>query len=184
MNITNPTLETILTRRSIRSFKEEQIAEDQLQTILEAGLWAPSAMNQQPWHFTVVQNKEMLSKINEACRLAFLNSKDKSRAERTKVPNFQVFHAAPTLVVISADEAAIAPAQDSALALSNIMLAAHSIGVGSCWIHALRLIEDKALLEELKIPANYKIYGSAALGYAQQAGKAPTRKEGTVHYVL
>lgn len=73
----NETLKTILTRRSIRKYKDEQIKEEELQAILEAGRFAPSGLGKQSAYFTVVQNKEMLQKINEVCKNAYIKSGDK-----------------------------------------------------------------------------------------------------------
>ncbi|WP_347460467.1 nitroreductase family protein [Clostridium sp. DMHC 10] len=64
----NEIIKAILSRRSIRKFKSEQISDDELNSILEAGKFAPSAMNQQSWHFTVIQNKEIIAKVNELCK--------------------------------------------------------------------------------------------------------------------
>ncbi|MDP4091596.1 MAG: nitroreductase family protein [Bacillota bacterium] len=184
----NETLKTILSRRSIRRFKEEQIKDEELQAILEAGKFAPSAMNQQPWHFTVVQNKELLQKINEVCRAAFLKSGIKNFEDRAKAENFTIFYNAPTFIIVSADAKAIAPQNDGSLALGYMFLAAESLDIGSCWIHALNLVltseTGEALKKELGIPEGYIPVGSGAFGYKgiQQPSPAP-RKENTVNII-
>ncbi len=179
------TLQTILQRRSIRSYKQEQIKDSELQAIIEAGRFAPSARNQQSWHFTVVQNQALLGRINKILQVVFLHSGDPLLEERAKAENFSPFYHAPTLIIVSADEKAIAPQADASLALGNLLLAAHALGVGSCWIHSLRFLfsteEGRALNKELGIPAGYTIVGSGAFGY--HAGEAPAaapRREGTV----
>jgi len=179
------TLNDLLKRRSVRSYKAEQIKESELQTIIEAGLFAPSARNQQPWHFTVVQNKEILGKINTIIQQIFLNSGIEGYVERAKAENFSPFYHAPTLIIVSADESAVAPHQDGALALGNLFLAAHALDIGSVWVHSLRNLfdseEGKALNKELHIPEGYIIVGSGAFGYnAGQISKAAPRREGTV----
>lgn len=181
----NETLKSILQRRSIRTFKPDQIKDSDLQTIIEAGQYAPSARNEQAWHFTVVQKKELLEKINNILKTTFLNSGDSALVERAKADNFSPFYHAPTLIIVSADEKAIAPEPDASLALGNLFFAAHSLGIGSVWIHSLRSLfvteEGKALNKELGIPEGYKIYGSGAFGYdAGQAPSAAPRKAGTV----
>lgn len=184
----NETLKSILTRRSIRHYKPEQIKDKELQAILDAGKFAPSAMNQQSWHFTVIQNKEMLNKITQIGRAAFLKSENKYFAERAKAENFCFFHNAPTFIIVSCDEKAIAPQNDGSLALGNMFLAAHSLEIGSCWIHAMNFLfstaEGKELKRELKIPEGYIAVGSGAFGYKDEESPDPApRKEDTVNFI-
>lgn len=184
----NETLKSILNRRSIRKYQEKQITDEELQAILEAGKFAPSAMNQQSWHFTVVQNKKMLQKINQACRTAFSKSGNKNFEERAKAENFHIFYNAPTFIIVSGDEKAIAPQNDGSLALGNMLLAAESLEIGSCWIHAMNFLfsteEGKLLKKELGIPEGYVPVGSGAFGYKD--GKSPSpalRKEGIINII-
>lgn len=183
----NETLKIILNRRSIRKFKQEQIKDEELQAIIEAAKFAPSAMNQQPWHFTVVQNREMLQKIAEVTKVAFLNSGNPNFEGRAKTENFNPFYNSPTFIIVTADEKAIAPQNDGSLAIGNILLAAQALGIGSCWIHALNFVfsteEGKALKSELGIPEGYISVGSVALGYKDMEATAPPRKEGTVNII-
>ena len=181
-------LEAIKQRRSIRTFKPEQISDTELQAIFEAGQFAPSARNEQPCHFTVIQNKEMQGKINQIIQQVFMNSGDPMFVERAKADNFSPFYHAPTLIIVSADPKAVAPEVDSSLVLGNMFLAAHALGIGSVWIHSLRSLfnseEGKALNTDLQIPDGYVIYGAGAFGY--NAGKSPAaapRKAGSVTFV-
>lgn len=180
----NEIVNSILSRRSVRKFKREQISDEDLQVILEAGKFAPSAMNQQSWHFTVIQNKELLQKINQACKFAFINSGNKNFADRAKAENFQIFYEAPTLIIVTADANAIAPQNDGSLALGNMFNAAQALNIGSCWIHGVGFMlfseEGKALKNELGIPKGYVFVGSGAFGFADMEPAAPPRKEGTV----
>ena len=181
----NETLKAILERRSVRTFKPEQIKEHELQAIIEAGRFAPSARNEQLWHFSVVQNQELLSKINQIIQQIFLNSGDSALAQRAKAENFSPFYHAPTLIIVAADKNAIAPEADASLAMGNLFLAAQALGIGSVWIHSLRLLlgsaEGRALQKELGIPDGYLIFASGAFGYNAGAIPAvPPRQEGTV----
>jgi nitroreductase len=183
----NETLKTILSRRSIRRYNQEQITEEELKTILEAGSFAPSAMNQQSWHFTVVQNSEKLKKINEASKAVLSRMGSGPAVDRMKIENFSVFYSAPTLIIVTGDSKAIAPQNDGSLALGNMLLAAESLGVGSCWIHALSHVfnsqEGKALKLELGIPEAYDFVGSGAFGYKAMEQPSPSpRKEGAVNF--
>ncbi|HBC95128.1 MAG TPA: nitroreductase [Pelotomaculum sp.] len=181
----NETIKTIRNRRSIRAYKQEQIKDEEIQTILEAGRYAPSGGNTQPWHFTVIQNSNVLQRINTACREAGLRSGNKTFEEIVKAKNFSVFYHAPVLIVVSGDEEAITPQYDCALALGNMLLAAESIGIGSCWIHAISMVlnadESKALKKELGIPEGYRVHGSGVFGYMATEHPSPApRKDGVV----
>lgn len=183
----NETIKTLLNRRSIRAYKPEQIKDEELQLILEGGRFAPSAINEQPWLFTVVQNKELLHKLNEACKDAFIKSGNPRFAERAKDESFNVFYNSPTLIIVSAEEKTIAPQIDSALALENMFLAAESIGVGSCWIHAIAGIlnseEGRGLRSELGISDEYMAYCSGSFGYKAMEATAPERKQNIVKII-
>ncbi len=184
----NEILKAITTRRSIRTFKAEPLKEHELQAIIEAGQYAPSARNEQAWHFSVVQNPAILAKINAILQEIFANSGNPALAERAKAENFSPFYHAPTLIIVSGDQNAIAPEPDVSLALGNCFLAAQALGIGSVWIHSLRQLFNtpagKALQQTLGIPEGYVIYGSGAFGY--NAGDLPTaepRRAGTVTFV-
>lgn len=181
----NETINTILTRRSVRTYKQEQIKADDLQTILKAGTYAPSAMNQQSWHFTVVQNQATLEKINLTCKSILSKSGNPQFEKWAKSETFNVFHNAPTLMIISGDVKAIAPQYNCALANGTMFLAAASIGISSCWIHALTQFNDSevgtALMKELGLPEGNKIYAAGAFGYnATESPVAPPRKENVI----
>lgn len=182
------TLKTILERRSIRNFKAEQIKDNELELILEAAKFAPSAMNEQAWHFTVIQNKDVINKFNQTAKDIYLKSGNDRFISLAKAEDFSVFYHAPTYIIVSADEKAVAPVADSALALGNIFLAAEALGLGAVWIHAVNYLyttaEGKLLFKELGIPEGYVPYGSAAIGY--NAGEKPQpkpRKEGAVNII-
>lgn len=184
----NETLQTILKRRSIRAYKPQQIKAQDLEAILEAGQFAPSAMNQQPWHFSAIQNGDLLNKINGTVKEALLKADNPEMANWAKAENFSIFYAAPTLIVASGDPNAIAPQHDCTLALGNMFLAAAALGIGSCWIHAISRIcntePGKPLLPEMDVPEGYRIYCAGAFGYhAGVHPEAPPRKEGTVRII-
>lgn len=184
----NETLKTILNRRSIRAYQAEQIKDEELQTLLEAGKFAPSGMNRQPWYFSVIQNKDLLDKINAIVKEAVLNSGIPEMVNRVKSENFSIFYGAPTLIVVSGDEKAATPQADCALAMGNMFLAAESVGIGSCWIHAIGQTfnseSGRAILQEMGVPEGYKIYSSGAFGYKAMESPAPApRREDTVNII-
>lgn len=183
----NETIKTILNRRSYRAYKPEQIKDADLQSILEAGRFAPSGMNNQPWHFSVIQKKDLLERINGAVKEGMLQSGNPQMAERAKDGSFSVFYHAPTLIIVSADPKVATPQFDSALAMGNMFLAAASLGVGSCWIHAISVTFNnesaKGILKELAVPDGYVIYSSGAFGYPAMEAQASPRKEGTISVI-
>jgi nitroreductase len=179
----NETIKTLLNRRSIRAYKEEQLKEEELKTILEAGQYAPTAINEQSWHFTVVQNKELLNKINSVCK-AMLQGMGGPMGERARSENFSVFYNAPTFILISGDEQSIAPQINCSLAMQNMFLSAEAQDIGSCWIHAVtnftKSEAGKTLMKELQIPEGFNIYSAGAFGYKAMEGSAAPRKENTI----
>jgi nitroreductase len=179
--IVNKTLKIIKQRRSIRSFKDEQIREEELQAVLEAGLYAPNA-GDQAWHFTVIQNKELLDRLNLAAKEAAKQLDIEHLRELANNEKFDCLYGAPTLIIVSGNEHAPVPLEaDCAAATQNLLLAAESIGLGSCWIFFVLLafysLQGFELQKELKIPEGYKPYSSAVLGYKKAAVvNVPDRK--------
>lgn len=173
----NEIMKTILSRRSIRRYEERQLKEQDLQEILKAGSFAPSAMNQQSWHFTVIQNRTVIDSIAAAAGKAL------DRGEP-----FTPFYNAPTLILAFGQEGAISPVSDASLALENMFLAAASLGIGSCWINCVidffeKTREGKAMRKTLGIPDGYRCVGSGIFGYPAEQPEAKPRREGTIHYI-
>ena len=186
--IVNDTLRIIKQRRSIRSFKAEQIKEEELQAVLEAGLYAPNAGNQ-AWHFTVIQNRELLDKLNLAAKEAAKQLDIAGIRELANDEKFNCFYGAPTLIIVSGNEQAPVPLEaDCAAAIQNLLLAAESIGLGSCWIYfvifAFNSPNGPELRKELEIPEGYKPYYSAVLGYKKvSAVNVPDRLPNLISYI-
>ena len=161
----NETMQTILSRRSCRSYKKEQIREEDLQQILQAGTYAATGRGLQPVKIVVVQDpetREQLRKMNAA----ILGT------------DSDPFYGAPTICVILADTDTYTWLEDGSLVLGNMMLAAEAVGAASCWIHRARQEfdspEGKALLKKWGIPERYRGVGHCILGYAA-AEPAPAR---------
>jgi len=184
----NEVIQNILTRRSIRSYTEAQISDTDLNTILEAAKFAPSYRGTQSWHFTAVQNKEKINQLISVIKEALQDSPVEQFRKMGNIPNFNPFYNAPTIIIAACDKNSPEKEADSAVSLENIMLAAHSLNIGSCWISSLSIVRDDpkviGILSELGIPENYAILGTAALGFSSKGGpKAAPRKEGTVNIV-
>jgi nitroreductase len=185
---TNEVLATIKKRRSVRSFKEDQITDQELQTVLTAGFYAPTAGNQQLWHFTVIQNKELLQQLNVSAKEGAAQSDNEHLQQIVKNEKFNIFYGAPTVVLVSGREDGMAIEADCAAATQNILLAAESIGLGSCWVN-LTLFAfggDKGaqFKQQLGVPAGYKPFSSVVLGYKRiETVNVPARKENLLNYI-
>ena len=123
----NEVINTIKERRSIRSFRNEQITEEQIDTILEAGSYAPSGMGQQATMMVAVQDPEVIAQMSG------LNA-------QVMGMDIDPFYGAPTVVVVFADSSRLTYVEDGSLVIGSMMLAASSIGVDSCWIHRRQLV--------------------------------------------
>jgi len=126
-------------RRSIRSFTAEPVAEDTLAWLVEAASQAPSAVNAQPWAFTVVRDQSLLDRISAQAKAHMLATAAPGIApshfrDQLLDPKFHIFYHAPAMILISAVDAGPWAVEDCALAAENMMLAAYSKGLGSCWI--------------------------------------------------
>ncbi len=186
--IANKTLRIIKQRRSIRSFKDEQIKDEELQAVLEAGMYAPNAGGQ-AWHFTAVQNKEILERLNLAAKESARQMDMEHLRMLGNNEMFNCLYGAPTLIIVSGDGKSLIPLDaDCAAATENMLIAAESIGLGSCWIFFVLLSfhssQGSELRKELKIPEGYKPYDSAVFGYKKTpAINAPERKPNLITYI-
>ena len=174
-------LQTISNRRSHRVYKKDQLPEDVLSAILKAGLEAPSARNRQPWHFSVVQNAELIQEVHdEAAR----NRSAATGSPRFKDPEFQIFYYAPTVIFIFADKEFLWSEVDCGIAVENMALAAEGLGVGSV-ILGLPLPAfqgDKAdeLKAKLECPEGYDFVIALSLGYATDTKEAHDLREANI----
>lgn len=167
----NEVLKALHERRSVRKYKQEQITDEELLTVLEAGTYAPTGMGyQDPW-IVAVQNPEIIAQLV------------RMNAEVMGVTS-NPYYDAPTIVLVfgsNPDEWRNA-VQDGSLVLGNMMLAAHSIGLGSCWINREREMfctdEGKEIMKRLGLPEGLVGIGALSLGYpSAPARPAKPRKE-------
>ncbi|UQZ89690.1 nitroreductase [Deltaproteobacteria bacterium Smac51] len=186
----NEVIKALLERRSIRKFESTPVDEETLQTILKAGIYAPSARNSQAWQVTAITNPQIIEKVNQAMKTASQTPGFDKYAAFVKQEGYSInFKTAPVFLIVSVDpSASFAPPEEGALVLGNIFLAAHSLGLGTCWVNQLGPICDepgfRAILTELGVPAAYRIIGCAALGHpAGNHPSAPARKEGAINIV-
>lgn len=159
-------LEVLFTRRSIRKYTSEPVSEEDVRTILEAGMNAPSANNRQPWHFIVVDDRAKLNGIMEAH------------------PYSKMLAEAPMAIVVVADTETSRHyfQQDCAAAIENIMLAAKALGLGTVWMGVYPTERTGAIAELFGVPKPYEPLAILAVGHpAEEKGRVERYKEEKVH---
>ena len=173
----NKTVEDLITRRSVRKFKDHPVPKELLDQVIEAGLYAPSGRNFQSSIIIAVSNPELRNRIAEInCRIGGW-AKD-----------FDPFYGAPTILIVLGDKSRPNYLYDGSLTMGNLMNVAHAVGLGSCWIHRAReefeTEEFKELLKSLGVTGEYEGIGHCALGYSnEEPVKPPKRKEHRVFYI-
>ena len=163
--------ENLKNRRSIRRYKPDQVSEELLDAVLEAGLYAASGMNTQNTVMVAVRDKktrDLLSRMN---------------AEVMGTQN-DPFYGAPCVIVVLVDPERYTCVEDGALVMGNLMQAAFDAGLGSCWIHRAQQMFDsaqgKALLREWGLPETLRGVGNCILGFADEVPAAKPRREGRI----
>ena len=185
--MTNETLETIRRRRSVRAFLPLQVKGEEVEAVVAAGLSAPSGGGR-AWHFTVVQNADLLCQINRAAKAYAASCGLPWLEQLGRDENFHCVYQAPTVIFVSAEEENVCAVPDTAAATENMLLAAESIGLGACWgyfaTQCFLSTEGPALRTALQIPAGYAVYTSVMLGYkAEEATAVPEHGAPPVTYI-
>lgn len=168
-------LKAIETRRSIRKYKPDTIPKDVLEQILKAGTYAATGRGLQAPIIVAVTNKELRDRLS------------KMNAAIMGNPEADPFYGAPVVLIVLADKSSPTYVYDGSLVMGNLMLAAHALGIGSCWIHRAKeefeSAEGKEILKSLGIEGDYEGIGHCVLGYADgPVPEAKPRKEDYVYY--
>jgi nitroreductase len=188
----NAVLEAILKRRSVRAYDPKPVPRELVNTVIEAGNEAPSAMNSQPWRFVVVEDpaakKKLLGaalpqakKITEQVKDADPERYEMIKKRYAELPD-PVYYSAPTVIfVIGSGRYA---AHSCPLACENMMLAAHSLGLGTCWVgFGAMVTEDGSVRKLLDLKEGDEIFGPILLGYPQAEPSRPQKKGPTVKWI-
>lgn len=178
--INNETMQSILARRSYKLFDSRPIDDEALETIVTAGLYAPTGMNRQPWHITVIKSKEMLERFGATRRALPLPP---GIPPQVAANMGDPMRNAPVMILVSAKEGGTS-FEDSCLAMENMFIAAASLGIMSGWDHATvkdLFRHDPALKAEL-IPEGYVLYAASFFGYPGPSVKDRGERKGTVEY--
>lgn len=170
----NEVLNVIKNRRSIRAYKRTQIKDDELNAILDAGTWAPTGKGMQSSVMVVVQDQETISYMSK------LNAQIKG------TPDSDPFYGAPTVVVVLGDTKVPDWLANGSLVMGNMMTAAYSLGIGSCWINRAKELfdmpEGKTLLKKWGLPETLSGIGNCILGYPE--GEIPAAKPRKADYIV
>lgn len=174
----NEILKSMKTRRSVRRFKSDPVPVEFIQQVLEAGQFAASGHDRQPWIFVAVTNRDVIARLTEV------------NASFFDMPVKDPFYGAPVVIVVLAKKSVPTYLNDGTLALGNMMLAAHSLGLGSCWINRAKqefeLPEWQNWLAEIGVdaPEEYEGIGHCALGFVDgELPQARPRKESRIFWV-
>ena len=176
--IHNPVTDAILDRRSIRSYTEEKLTEDEVHTLLQCGLWAPSAHNRQTTRFAVVQDQPLLERLRQEVTEA---AEDPSRW-------LKAFHyGAPCVIFVYDRKGDRWSGVNGAIAAENIHVAAQGLGLGSVLIGIIRdfMLSEKgeAWKKRLGLPEDYEFVLAVAVGHPAKPGRALPRSEENIVYV-
>lgn len=171
----NEVLKALTERRSVKKYKDTPVPRELIEEIAEAGTYAPSGLNKQASIIIAVTNKELRD------RLSALNAK-------VRGIDTDPFYGAPAVLVVLYDKSVFTGIYDGSLVMQNLMMAAHSLGLGSCWIHRAKEVfetpEGKEILKDLGIIGDYEGVGNCIVGYADgEYPKLKPRKENYVYYV-
>ena len=170
------TIEAIMTRRSVRKYKKEQIPDEVLAEILKAGTYAPSALALQPWAFVVIQDQGFLNRVSEYCKPIMISlmmdahdgMSDAFRA-LLESPGYSIYYHAPTVIMVIGRTGSRFREIDCSLCAENMMLAAHALGIDSCWIGSTEVAYDnKEIMAGFHIPEGYSPVGSIVFGYPDE----------------
>ncbi|MBN2135398.1 MAG: nitroreductase family protein [Acidobacteria bacterium] len=183
--------EILKNRRSIRSFEDKAVPPEIINSIINDSILAPSAGNEQPWKFIIINNKDMINRIAAESKKNLLeriasnpNHSAKKYEKMLQNDSFDIYYNAPTVILILGDAGLKHTNVNCALAASYLMMSATSRGLGTCWVAFGTEIYDPQMIEELGIPENYKIIAPIAIGYPTKIPDIPHRNEPQIIKVI
>ena len=170
----NEVIKNIVERRSVKKYKNIPVEENLIDEIVMAGTYAPSGMNRQSPIILAITNQEVRDNI------ASINAKIMGT-------DINPFYGAPVVLVVLADKNCPTHVYDGSLVMENMMLAAHSLGLGSCWIHRAKETfeteEGREILKNLGIEGEYEGIANCILGYPDEVKEASPRKENYIYKI-
>ncbi len=181
-------IQAIYKRRATRGYTTVPVTAKILEELVGAAIQAPSAVNEQPWHFTIIRSPGLLDRISAAAKAYMLKTLDRGSTpneirEHLDNPNFHIFYHAPTVILISA-KAGDWAVEDVGLAAENLMLAACALGLGTCWIgFAQRWLETAEGKRAIELDAEYMPIAPIIVGYPREPAAPVQRKSPLVRWI-
>lgn len=187
----DPVISNIKTRRSVRNYSDRPVSDEVIESIIDAGIHAPTGLGLQPWRFVVIRDKAIMKQMSTHCKPRLLKQLEvvniDAAAEFKKMlrsEEFDIFYNAPVLIIVLGNKKAPTADFDCAMCAQNMMLAAHSMGLGSCWIGTACLVQDNPeMLQKLKIPEDYKVVAPIIFGYGGTVPAAPPRNDPVITWI-
>lgn len=169
--VNNPVIETIMARRSIRKYKPQRIEPEKVQQIIKCGVFAPNGRNKESWEVRIVDSPELIAEIDS------LYNKYTLETTKIKAAMHHAIYGAPMIVIVAYDTTYDVSPVDCGMLGANMLLAAQSMGVGSCCLGGIARFmnspEASGLLERLQLPDTYKLLCTIIFGYSDES---PTPK--------
>jgi nitroreductase len=167
-------------RRSVRAFKDKPVPKRKVEKILDAGSWAPSGMNAQPWRFIVIQQRATIELLSARTKQILLSQEFTQGFRKMLESNVDtVFYGAPLLIFICIEkneEWKSVNLLDTGLAAQNMFLMAHELGLGSCFIGFGNFLNsDPDVLESIGVPRDHELVAPLIFGYPAEKPKAKPR---------
>ena len=186
-----PVISNIKTRRSVRNYADRPVSDEVIESIIDAGIHAPTGLGLQPWRFVVIRDKDIMKQMSTHCKPKLLKQLEgvniDAAAQFKKMlrsEEFDIFYNAPVLIIVLGNKNAPTADFDCAMCAQNMMLAAHSMGLGSCWIGTACLVQDNPeMLQKLKIPEDYKVVAPIIFGYGGTVPAAPPRNDPVITWI-
>ena len=176
--------EIVRNRRSVREFEEREVPVTLVREIITESTFAPSASHGQPWHFIIINNRDIMKRISDECKRGLLrqielNPELSLSGYKTALEDaaFNIFYNAPCLIYIVGPADVGSLDVDCALAASYLMFNATRRGLGTCWIGLGTILQDPALREEIGLPHGYRIVAPMIVGYPVSIPEPLPREE-------
>jgi len=175
-------LDAIYSRRAVRSYTDKQVDRATVEKLIDAAIQAPSAMNSQPWAFVVVQDRKVLNSYSARAKVHALSTLgDNPHAQEWESilsrPDYDIFHGAPTLIIICAKPDGLMPAEDCSLAAQNLLLAAQALGMGTCPIGFARMwLNRPEVKKEIGFPEDYSPVFPVVVGFPKEPAHQVERR--------
>ena len=187
-------IEIIKTRRCVREYRDDTISDEDIKFLINCAKYAPSGFNLQPWSFMVIKNKRIMQEISERGKKSLIPMLEPIKNTSQKIEDFldylktegtDMFYNASVLIIILGNKNALTIDYDCAMAAQTMMLAAHSKGIGSCWIGGVQpALMDEEFLKELGVQDEYKVVAPLIFGYPKGETAMPEKIEPEVIWLL